>query len=553
MLNLSIKLKLLVTILIVTLLPLMTAGYFSYESSYKGVYGVTKQDLNYIVHLETEVLGEATSNMEISSEDDQNIKEALLDLKTEYFEKNEMEGYGYILDEKGVILYHPDQTVIGDNLSDQSFAQKILNEESGYIEYDWKGETKVAAFDKLPNGWSFAVSSYLDDMMKPVEPIKQEVLIISIIGSIVAMMVGGFIITQITKPIKSVVAAMEKAESGDLTVEVPVYFEDEIGQISVMYNKMMGKLKSILISIHEASEQVAASSQQLTAAAEENSKASEQISSAAEEISRGSQEQVDSVAQVVSSIHTISHSIDLTATNVKKVNEDSRIADQFAKEGVENLNKVVFEMNDITKKVSNTEHVIRELGQQSAAIMGIITIIRDISEQTNLLALNAAIEAARAGEQGKSFAVVAGEVRKLAEQSGKSANEIAELIVTINDEIKQATVMMEESSKAVSEGETVVQEASGSFVKIKDAVLDVHLEMEVLAEAIVDIKENASVIVGNADSISRLAEVAAGDTEEVAAAAEEQNASMQEINSSSHMLAQMAEYLQSQVSHFKVK
>ncbi|MDZ5470476.1 methyl-accepting chemotaxis protein [Bacillus sp. 31A1R] len=551
--NLSVKVKLLVTILIVTLLPLMVAGYLSYESSYKGVYEVTKQDLDYIVRVETRLIGTFSEDGNITVEEETGINEALADLKKSFYEDNGMSGYGYILDETGTILFHPDESVIGSNIGDQEFAKKIISEQKGYTEYEWKGEMKVAAYEKLPNGWSFAVSSYLEDMMLPVEKIKQQIFIISVIGSLVALLTGWFIISQITKPIKSVVAAMEKAEQGDLTVQVPIYSEDEIGQISVMFNKMMEKLKGILVTIHEASEQVAASSEELTASADENSRASEQISLAAEEISRGSQDQVDRVGEVVASIHQISYSVNQTAVNVVKVNDDSKIADQFAKEGVVKLSKVVDEMNDITKKVSQTENVIRELGKQSESIMGIITVIRELSEQTNLLALNAAIEAARAGEQGKSFAVVAGEVRKLAEQSGKSANEIAELILKINDEIKQATRMMGESSSAVSEGESVVQEAAQSFRKIENAVNDVYVEMETLASAIQNVKESTTVIVEHSDAISKLAEVAAGDTEEVAAAAEQQNASMQEINSASHVLSQMAEYLQAQVNHFKVK
>ncbi|WP_153122868.1 methyl-accepting chemotaxis protein [Peribacillus tepidiphilus] len=551
--NLSIKLKLLATILIVTLVPLMTAGYIAFQISYNAIYNETKHDLEYIAHLEGHILSRHTSDKNISPQENEGILQELAEIKKTFYEQNGMSGYGYIIDETGKMMYHPNEKTVGSDISKEAFIQTILSKKSGYVEYEWEGKMKVAAFQELPNGWIYATSTYLDELLEVVNPIKKYVFITSILGSILAIGVGAFIVSKITKPIMSVVAAMKNAESGDLTRQVPIYSEDEVGQISIMYNKMMNRLKTILISIHDASQQVAASSQQLTASADENTRASEQIATAAEEISKGSQEQVEKVASVVQSIHTISTAINDTAQNVAKVNEDSNIATQYSIEGVQNLNKVVEEMNDITKKVRNTEKVIRELGKQSASIMGIITTIRDISEQTNLLALNAAIEAARAGEQGKSFAVVAGEVRKLAEQSGKSAQDIASLITMINDEIIQATKMMEESSQAVSEGEEVVLSASESFKKIEKAVHDVSIEMRSLKKSIDEIQANSQVIVNSSDVISNLAEIAAGDTEEVAAAAEEQMATMQEINASSHMLAKMAEKLQSEVNQFKLK
>ena len=549
--DVSIKIKLLVTILIVTLIPLMVAGYLNYQSSYKGIYDVTKKDLNYITQLKRDQLAELTKDRQIIAEEDRVIKKLIKDVNEQYYKENGMDGYGYIIDQNGTLIYHPNDA--GKNIYEYEFVKRMIAKRNGYIEYDWENRKKVASFQELPNGWIFAVSSYLEDMMKPVEPIKKRMFIISLLGSVLAIIVGIFIILQITKPIKSVVDGMKKAENGDLTVEVPIYSKDEIGQISIMYNRMMNTLKGILAKVHEASEQVASSSEQLTASANENTKASEQIATSAEEISRGSQNQVERVSEVSHSIHDISSSIDRVVGHVEKVKNDSNSANRYAKEGVKNLHSVISEMDDISHKVKKTETVIRQLGDQSESIMGIITTITDISEQTNLLALNAAIEAARAGEQGKSFAVVAEEVRKLAEQTRNSADEITHLIMTIRDEIKEAIVMMEESSTAVKEGEQVVQVTGQSFSKIETSVDDVTDELESLSEAIHSVNNNVSTIVSHSNEISKLAEVAASDTEEVAAASEEQMATMEEINSSSHILAEMADQLQSQVNRFKVK
>lgn len=549
--GLSIKIKLLLTILAVTLAPLMVAGYFSYQSSYEGIYELTKKDLNYIVGLEQKLIDLELKNTTGSEQMDR-IQEHVNNIDEEYFKSSEMDGYGFITTEEGVIVLHPDETLVGTSLADYSFMQEIINTKNGYIEYEFRGKEKVAAFKQLSNGNIFAVSNYLHDMMKPVEPIKRETFLISLFGSLVALMVGVFIVTQIIKPMKSVMFAMRKASEGDLTSEVPVKSGDEIGQMSEMFNKMIVKLKDILSNIQDASQQVAASSQELTASANESSKASEQTALAADDISRGSRKQVEQVADVVTSIHSISNAITHTANRVTIVKKDSDLANEHAITGAENIDEVIKEMNNITRKVRETEQVIFTLGDQSKSILGIITTITNISEQTNLLALNAAIEAARAGENGQSFAVVAGEVRKLAVQSRVAAEEITNLIHTINEEINNATVLMQESSKEVEQGEVVAKEAGKSFTDIKLSVNNVHQEMDELKGEIDEINEHSKQIVSYADEISKLAEQAAGDTEGVAAAAEEQLATMEEINAASQTLSEMADQLEEEITQFKV-
>ncbi|OEH94568.1 hypothetical protein BFG57_07475 [Bacillus solimangrovi] len=550
--DISIKVKLLITILILTLVPLMTSGYLSHQMTESGIYKLSKQDLNYIVSLKADQLSHYNQDKDLTNEEQQKIKEHLDDMVEQYYKPQGSSGYGYIVDSQGTMLFHPNPELIGSSLADYEFMKTMMVEKTGYIEYEWEGKMKVAAYKGLANGNIFAASTYLEEMMLPAQAIKNEIFLISIIGSLLALFVGVFIINQITKPINSVVSAMKKAEDGDLTVEVPIYSNDEVGKISVMYNSMIQRLKGILYEIHEASHQVAASSEELTASANENTRASEQIAMAAEEISRSSRDQVERVSAVVHSIHDISDSISLTTKNVNKVKIDSETASKYAQQGSVSLKEVVGEMSEITEKVKKTETVIRQLGSQSKSIMGIITTISDISEQTNLLALNAAIEAARAGEQGKSFAVVAEEVRRLAEQSRISALEITELITTIHGEIHEATEMMEQSSKAVSDGGTVVSSAGESFARIESSICNVNEEMESLDNSIKRINNDAVSIVENSDEISNLAEVSSGDTEEVAAASEEQMATMEEINSASQVLANMADQLQEQVNQFKV-
>jgi methyl-accepting chemotaxis protein len=550
--DVSIKLKLTGTILLITLIPLMTAGFLSYHSAYNSVYEMTVQDLKYMTKIKAEEIAAIAKDKQIDAATSEKVKASVDDVETSYYKANGLSGYAYIIDEQGKILYHPDPNMIGTSIANESFTQEILKQKNGYITYPWKGEEKVASFVQMPNGWELVIGSYLKDMMKPLSIIRNQMFIISFVSSLLAIVIGYIIVHILTRPMKELVQAMEKAEAGDVTVQVTPGSKDEVGQLTHIFNEMIREFRNMLRQVNEVSEQVAASSEQLTASANESTRASEQISEAAQEIASGSEGQMESVRQTTNALHEMSSNIQAIADKIHAVRQDSSVVVKYAHEGEESLKKVVWEMNDITQKVNDTEMQIRELGNRSEAIKGIIGTIHEISEQTNLLALNAAIEAARAGEQGKSFAVVAQEVRKLAEQSGRSASEIAALISDIHTKIGTAVSSMGESSKAVSEGRYVVEEAGQAFSNILKAIADLNKQIELVTASSETISEGTERIVRQGDEISRLASIAAADTQEVAAASQEQTATMEEINAASEMLAKMAEELQAHVNRFKI-
>ncbi|MGE5702823.1 MAG: methyl-accepting chemotaxis protein, partial [Clostridia bacterium] len=404
----------------------------------------------------------------------------------------------------------------------------------------------------LPNGWMIAIGSYEDDLLQPIKNIKLTMFIIAACGFAAAAIAGIFIVSRIIGPMRKLVLAMKAAESGDLTAKVPVKTSDELGQLSAMFNEMMEGFRKMLAEVQDVSEQVAASSQELTASAAESARASEQISIAATDIASGSDAQKETVQHTTNSLHRIGKDIVQIAQYAEHVNNDSQVAYKNANDGEKRLGELVHEMDEITRKVQSTEKVIRDLGAQSEQILGIITIIREISDQTNLLSLNAAIEAARAGEQGKSFAVVASEVRKLAEQSGKSAEEISQLIHAINNEIRDAVSAMEKTTEVVRLGREGVSSAGEAFQRILRSVDDVNKQITRMNESSQAIARDTEKIVEDADRVASLAEQAARDTQEVAAASEQQTATSEEMSAASDMLAEMAEKLSEQVKRFTI-
>jgi len=227
-------------------------------------------------------------------------------------------------------------------------------------------------------------------------------------------------------------------------------------------------------------------------------------------------------------------------------------SNQETKKGNAVVVQTVVKMNDIHDKVESSANVVNTLGERSKEIGQIVSIITEISNQTNLLALNAAIEAARAGEHGRGFAVVADEVRKLAEQSGKAAEKIRSLIIEIQTETQKAVIAMNEGSIAVAEGIEQVRQTGESFQSITKMIEDMSAQSQEVSAVVKQVNANTQRMVEMAETITFISEQSASNTQSMAAASEEQLASMEEISSSSTSLARMAEDLQVIVNKFKV-
>lgn len=209
-------------------------------------------------------------------------------------------------------------------------------------------------------------------------------------------------------------------------------------------------------------------------------------------------------------------------------------------------------MKSINNNVVTLAESIATLENRINQIGDITMVISDISSQTNLLALNAAIEAARAGEQGKGFAVVADEVRKLAEQTAGSAEQITGLISQIQIDSKNTSLSMTTAANDVDAGITIVQDAGESFHRIEHSVQELVILVEEVSQSLDQLKEHTNTINGSILEVNSMASEAAASTENVSAATEEQVASMQEIAASSTSLAQLASDLQDKIKQFKI-
>jgi methyl-accepting chemotaxis protein len=352
---------------------------------------------------------------------------------------------------------------------------------------------------------------------------------------VVGIMIGavglGFVIaTSLARSIASSTTKMldmiQEVAANNLAVQdLKISSEDEIGHAGDALNRMKNNLRGIIQSIASTAEHVAS--------------ASEEISSSATQQAQSAETQKDQTVQVATAMQEMSSTVTSVSDSCNKAADAARQAAETARLGGSIVDGTLAKMRVIAEAVGATAKKMAELGKSSDQIGRIIGVIDDIADQTNLLALNAAIEAARAGEQGRGFAVVADEVRKLAERTTTATKEIAQMIKNIQDETKVAVVAMESGTKQVEEGVTSTAKAGDSLraiIQMSEQVGGMIIE---IATAATEQSSTTEQVNGNVDQIARLVKESAIGAQQSATAC--------------HDLSGLALDLQTMVGKFKLE
>ncbi|WP_161568248.1 methyl-accepting chemotaxis protein [Anaerobacillus alkaliphilus] len=395
-------------------------------------------------------------------------------------------------------------------------------------------------------------NTILNDAKKAVQ-VSFFIMISSATLVIISLAVTFYLLFIKIKPLSQLSQMAEKISRGDLNVtRIQTTSKDEIADLSHSFNMMADNLRNLIYTVKQASENLASSSEQLLASAEQTNEATQQVTFSIDEISTGADTQLKQVQDSNLAINEISEGIQVIATTTSTVAKASEETTHKAQQGESTINKAVTQMKTIEENVTRTSKSLQTLDDRSKEIEKIVIAITAISSQTNLLALNAAIEAARAGEHGKGFAVVADEVRKLAEQSNQSATQITQIIQSIQADTVATVDQMNIVSEDVLTGVTIIENTGKSFQEILESAQSVSSKIQEVSAISEQMASGTEQVTETFNEVTRITELATTKTQTVAGLAEEQSASMQEITASAESLSKLASELSEQVGKFRL-
>lgn len=365
-------------------------------------------------------------------------------------------------------------------------------------------------------------------------------------------------IMRTVKPLQFVEEIAGQVADGDLAAaqasvdKLPVGRKDEIGQLSDSFRHMVNQLDNIIRQIQTNSEQVAASSEELYASAAQSLQANEHIRSLIEGVDTGSQNQLASSAEGVRGMEEMAEGAQQIAEAALSASDSAGKTLDGAGLGQEAVDQIVSQMELIGKVTRESSEVIDRLDEHSGQIVNILDVITDIAEQTNLLALNAAIEAARAGEHGKGFAVVADEIRHLADQSKQSVEEITNLIHTIQQDTGHAVSSMKTGSAETEAGLGIAKDTENRFLQMLEDIQQVTNAIQDVSASSEEMAAGSEEVTAVITQMEHIAQQAATHTKQVAADTESQLTAMEEISNASQGLSEIAQGLQDTIQQFKV-
>ncbi|HJV45875.1 MAG TPA: methyl-accepting chemotaxis protein [Bacillota bacterium] len=377
-------------------------------------------------------------------------------------------------------------------------------------------------------------------------------LTLNILAILFVITIGFIVARMIIIPLKNIQSLMAQAESGNLLVHGEYKSKDELGVLTQSFNHMMNGIQGTIKHVNTNAIELAASAEELFATGEQVQQLSEQISGNIQSAALGAEGQMQQAEEGARASSEMTLAIQRIAENSSTVAEASQEASNLAAKGNQIVTDTHHQMQSIHQATDESACIIQSLHQRSKDIEKIVKVITDIAAQTNLLALNAAIEAARAGEHGRGFAVVADEVRKLAEDCTVSAKEITTLIHMIEEDAQKSVEAMGHVTKEVQSGSQMMNEVGGVFTSIVQAASQVAEQIEDVSATAEQLSASSQELNASISEIAHIAKESANGFQHVASSSQEQLASMEEISTSVGSLTRMAQELQQLVERFKV-
>jgi methyl-accepting chemotaxis protein len=342
---------------------------------------------------------------------------------------------------------------------------------------------------------------------------------------ILILLISWNLTRTIMKPLTLTCGTMERVTAeNDLTHRVDLDSKDEMGQLAKSFNTLIGRLRGTLTAVSHGADGVLATASALAVDASH--------------VAEHSARQAGATSATMAAVEEMTVSINTVSDNAEKAQSLARMAGENSMQGGAIIQKAVCEMSEIATTVSDASRVIHDLGEDSKEISNVVQVIREVADQTNLLALNAAIEAARAGEQGRGFAVVADEVRKLAERTAQSTGDIGAMIKKIQSSAGDAVTEMEKVVQRVESGRSLAESAGECMTSIQE-------DSAKVSDAVTEISDNLK-------EQSKASQDIAQNVENIARMTDENNVAADKVSSEAHQLDQLAKEASASITVFKL-
>ena len=473
-------------------------------------------------------------------------------------------GYAYLLEHTGVIIAHRVQEFVGTlnpSIESDKVAPELaqgmrdgLKGNRGTIEYFFNGRDQMNAYVPVPyTGWLAAVTTPTEEFLGPVRAIQTAILISVAIVALLIIAVSLWLANSIANPVRAVAEKMDAVAGGDLTSTLELKSNmKEIKTLVGAVNSMITLVSGAIREIMENSRQVLARSEDLSAAAEESTASIEEVMAIAERTNEQTESAAAAAQETNAGVEEVAAGAQAAAKAASEAGEGAAQIAEAAQKGGESVQEMASMITQTAKAGEQVGNAVENLAGTVKNISGFVATITQIADQTNLLALNAAIEAARAGEAGRGFAVVAEEVRKLAEESNRSAGEVGKLISEITSRTESALRDSEGSSKILKELVAKASETSGVIDDVVNRMNNVTENIQTIAATVEEQSASAQEMTAGMDSVSKSSIEIAAQISSVNSSMQEQTKAVESIAASSEQLVSLSNAMQQAVSRFKV-
>ncbi|WP_243311055.1 methyl-accepting chemotaxis protein [Fundidesulfovibrio agrisoli] len=500
------------------------------------------------------------------------ISITLKNIMDQYIDKVKVgnKGYPYVISSGGVTVMHPDRELIGKDLSGMAFMKKVLANKEGTDTYEFEGKEKVQVWKHVPDSsWIVGTTAYEEDLAALA--IEQSKVLIGIglaAGLLILGVVIAFIRALVLKPVETLMDYTEAIAGGDLAAEVGGRQRFELARLTGNIRSMVSTLKLKIseseqaqeaarqesLKACEATEQAEEATRKALSARSEGmldaarkleevvgvaTEASGELSMQIRQSTRGADEQSQRVGETATAMEQMNATVLEVARNASQAAETSDSARKRAQDGQGIVGEVVASIGEVQNQALELKNDMGTLGRQAEGIGQVMNVISDIADQTNLLALNAAIEAARAGEAGRGFAVVADEVRKLAEKTMTATKEVGDAIRGIQEGTRKNMDNVDRAAKAI-------EDATGLARKSGDSLLEIVRLVDQASDQVRSIATASEEQSAASEQINRSIEQVAGISAETAQAMGQASLAVEELTRQNQVLQGLIDDLKSE-------